>query len=54
VYELVLPPGIQRLHPTFYMLLLEPYYIRAGYEPGPVPILLKDNEYNNTDVVAIG
>jgi hypothetical protein len=53
-YELILPPGMQRLHPTFHVLLLEPYYARAGYEPGPVPMLLKDNEYNNTDVVATG
>jgi hypothetical protein len=53
-YELVLPPGIQRLHPTFHVSLLEPYYVRAGYKPGLVPMLLKDNEYNDTDVVTIG
>jgi hypothetical protein len=34
--------------------LLEPYYTRVGYKLGPVPMLLKDNEYNDTDVVATG
>jgi hypothetical protein len=49
-YELVLPPGMQRLHPTFHVSLLEPYHARAGYEPGPVPMLLDVNEYDDTDV----
>jgi hypothetical protein len=35
------------------MSLLEPYYVRAGYELGPVLMLLDVNEYDNTDV-AIG
>jgi hypothetical protein len=52
-YELVLPLGMQRLHPTFYVSLLEPYHARAGYELGPMPMLLDVNEYDNTDV-AIG
>jgi hypothetical protein len=45
---------MQRLHPTFHISLLEPYYARAGYKLGLVLMLLKDNEYNDTDVVAIG
>jgi hypothetical protein len=49
-YELILPLGIQRLHPTFYVSLLEPYYARLGYNPRLVPMLLEEGEHDETDI----
>jgi hypothetical protein len=51
-YELILPLGMQRLHPTFHVSLLEPYYARPGYNPGPVLVLLKEGEHNETDITS--
>jgi hypothetical protein len=41
---------MQRLHPTFYVSLLELYYTRLGYNPGLVLMLLKEGEHNETDI----
>jgi hypothetical protein len=49
-YELILPLGMQRLHPTFHVSLLEPYHTWLGYNPGPVPMLLEEGEHNETDI----
>jgi hypothetical protein len=49
-YELILPLGIQRLYPTFYVSLLEPYYVQLGYNPGLVLMLLEEGEHNETDI----
>jgi hypothetical protein len=51
-YELMLPLGMQRLHPTFYVSLLEPYYVRPGYNPRPVPMLLEEGEHDETDITS--
>ena len=51
-YELILPPGMQRLHPTFHVSLLEPYHARPGYNPGPVPMLLEEGEHDETDITS--
>jgi hypothetical protein len=49
-YELILPLGMQRLHPMFYVSLLEPYHTRPGYNPGLVLMLLKEGEHDETDI----
>ena len=37
IYRLKLPKKYGHIYSTLYILLLEPYYIREGYEP-PKPI----------------
>jgi len=37
-YKLSLPPRYKRLHPVFYVSLLEPYHARDGAFPEPAPI----------------
>jgi hypothetical protein len=32
--------------------LLEPYHVRPGYNPGPVPVLLKEGEHDETDIIS--
>jgi hypothetical protein len=49
-YKLILPPGMQRLHPTFHVSLLEPYHARLGYNPRLVPMLLEEGEHDETDI----
>jgi hypothetical protein len=49
-YELILLLGIQRLHPTFYVSLLELYYAQLGYNPRLVLMLLEEGEHNKTDI----
>jgi hypothetical protein len=51
-YELMLPLGMQRLHPTFYVSLLKPYYVRSGYNPRLVPMLLEEGEHDETDITS--
>jgi hypothetical protein len=51
-YELMLPLGMQRLHPTFHVSLLKPYHARPGYNPGPVPMLLEEGEHDETDITS--
>jgi hypothetical protein len=51
-YELILPLGMQRLHPTLHVSLLEPYYARLGYNPRLVPMLLEEGEHNETDITS--
>jgi hypothetical protein len=41
---------MQRLHPMFYISLLELYYVRPGYDPRLVLMLLKEGEYNKTNI----
>jgi hypothetical protein len=41
---------MQRLHPTFYVSLLELYYAQLGYNPGLVLMLLKEGEHDETDI----
>jgi hypothetical protein len=41
---------MQRLHLTFYVSLLDPYYVRPGYNPGLVPVLLEEGEHDETDI----
>jgi hypothetical protein len=52
VYELILPLGMQRLHPTFHVSLLELYHVRPGYNPGPVLMLLEEGEHDKTDITS--
>jgi hypothetical protein len=40
------------LHPTFYVSLLEPYYVRPGYNPRPVLVLLEEGEHDETDITS--
>jgi hypothetical protein len=51
-YELILPLGIQRLHPTFHVSLLELYYAQLGYNPRLVLMLLEEGEHNETDITS--
>jgi hypothetical protein len=51
-YELILPLGIQRLHPTFHVSLLKPYHTRPGYNPGLVLMLLEEGEHDETDITS--
>ena len=37
---------------TFYVLLLEPYHARPGYNPKPVLVLLEEGEHNETDIIS--
>ena len=34
----------------FYISLLKPYYVRLGYNPRLVLMLLEEREYNETDI----
>ena len=34
----------------FYVSLLKPYYVRLGYNPRLVLMLLKEGEHNKTDI----
>ena len=52
-YKLNLPPSMQRLYPTFYVLLLEPYKARAGYQPPPVDDLEEDDNGDRYEIEKI-
>jgi hypothetical protein len=51
-YELILLLGMQQLHPTFHVSLLELYYTRPGYNPRPVLMLLEEGEHDETDITS--
>jgi hypothetical protein len=51
-FEIKSRKGMQRLHPTFYVSLPEPYYARPGYNPRLVPMLLEEGEHNETDITS--
>jgi hypothetical protein len=43
-YKLHLTPKYRDIHPVFHVLLLEPYYTRAGKPPPPRPIKIKGEQ----------
>ena len=53
VYKLNLPPSMRRLYPTFYVSLLEPYKLRAGYQPPPVDDLEEGDNGNRYEIEKI-